>query len=207
MTFLRKIGAVAAIAMGLTTATIASAQTSYYVGGGLAYTDAVTTSNLNPASTSSGDLFGLGITIGLRSDTGSMFYGAEIDGEVSVSGEIRNDSSTNTCADGADWARYCDQTATVRLRGIVGTDISGYEVFGSLGYGLMTGDAAVDTFATDTGVSGGVTYGIGMQTQFGSGLVRFEVIRDEFTTTIVSPQGYNPTWQATTVKASYIYQF
>lgn len=183
----------------------ASAQMSYYGGAGLSYSSA---SSQSASSSSEGDLFGLSLTSGIRFDTSSsIFYGAEIDGEINLSGDLAFTGNGLTCADGsAADAYFCDQNATLRLRGLVGTNIGGFDVFGTVGYGAAHGLGAIDEDgSTQTVVSAGLTYGVGAQTSFGGGTARLEVIRDDFSNNL---QGnFDPEWSATSVKASYLWSF
>ena len=102
----------------------------------------------------------------------------------------------------------CSQTATVRARAMIGTEVQGYELFGTLGYAVLFGDQANAPNGSTVPVSvGGITYGIGAQTAMGTGKIRAEVIWDNLETIISSPSTATPTWSSTTAKVSYIIEF
>ncbi len=208
MSLAKKIGAVAVIALGLATATTGSAQTSYYFGGGLVYSMA--SSTFSVTAPNEGDLYGLGLTYGMRVDSGSYFYGGEVDADINVGGELRLLGTGPACSEGfASNAYYCSQTATMRLRGIFGTNMGGFDVFGSLGYGIIYGEGAIGPSGVSaTAVSGGFTYGIGAQMPMAGGTMRFEIIQDEFTQSISQACCDSaPEWSATSAKVSYLWTF
>lgn len=186
-------------------ASSAYAEMQYYGGGGIGYSKA--TSEDNNIRTSEGDLFELGVTLGARYDRQRLFFAAELDSDINVGGEM--EYSGTPCSGGASGPYFCSQAATVRLRGMVGTSISSYEVFGTLGYAVMFGNGAISPAGnTDLGSVGGVTYGVGAQKAFGNGTLRLEVIQDSLTSIIDKPAGQGePTWEATTVKVSYLWDF
>lgn len=185
-------------------ASSAYAEMQYYGGGGIGYSKA--TSNGDFGFSSEGGLFQLGVTLGARYDRQRLFFAAELDSDINVGGEM--EYSGTPCSGGAIGPYFCSQAATVRLRGMVGTSISSYEVFGTLGYAVMFGNGATNTNTTGRGSVGGVTYGIGAQKAFGNGTVRLEVIQDSLTGIIDKPADrYSPTWEATTVKVSYLWDF
>lgn len=104
----------------------------------------------------------------------------------------------------------------VRLRGVVGKDISGgYKVFGALSFGIVSGEGATDSFSLDGGTSGGLTAGVGVQHLLTNGArIRVEAIVDNFTNAIDGPTctggpiiEYAPEYKARSVKASCIMSF
>ena len=200
----------AVAATGAFFAGAAAAEPTFYLGGGLSFGTATSLpapgSPLSDAST--GNPVALGATVGVRGGAGNLFFGAELDADIALSGTM--DFGGVTCADGfANAPYFCSQDATVRIRGILGTDLGGYELFGTLGYGVMFGQGAINPGgATDAGSVGGVTYGLGIQTDMGAGMVRAELIRDDFNNIITMPDGiYSPTWQNSSLKLSYIMSF
>ncbi|MEE9452756.1 MAG: hypothetical protein V3V13_00045 [Paracoccaceae bacterium] len=188
-------------------ATSVQAQMQYYYGGGIGYSNA---SSYSGGATSIGDLASIGLTFGARINPGlasGLFYGYEIDADINVAGVM--ESAGAACSSGASDAYFCSHDATGRFRGLVGTSLGGFEVFGTVGYAIMFGQGAVSgAGATDAGIVGGVTYSIGAQKAFGNGTVRLEVIRDDLTSIIKRPAGtYAPTWETTSVKISYLLSF
>jgi len=101
----------------------------------------------------------------------------------------------------------------IRLRGIYGQSLSnGLEWFGSGGIGIMVGDGATSPSTTDRGVNAGFTVGAGLQKSLGRGMLRGELIYDRFDTSLTKPTSlkgieYEPDYEATTVKVSYIISF
>lgn len=153
-----------------------------------------------------------GVTAGYRWDLQNGFAAAEFDSDFSLSSNFKNTLSGASCSVGATGAYYCTHDATVRLRGLYGAPVgNGWELYGALGLGLMSGKGATNTFTTDNGMNAGVTLGLGAQRQFGMGKARFEVTYDSFDSTINKPSSatvsYEPSYKATSVKLSYLFAF
>lgn len=168
------------VAVSVSVAPSAHAEMTYYLGGGIAYSSADSLPRVggDPTRASSGNLVGLGLTGGMRLDTPSLFYGAEVDADINIGGELNSNRNGLSCADRfADNPYYCSQGATVRARAIFGTSIQEYEVFGTVGYAVMSGQAAVQNDGrSEPFTVGGITYGIGAQRAFGAGKLRAEII-------------------------------
>lgn len=204
---------IATLALATVLAPAAQAQMSYYYGGGLTYSNAV--SLPNPSATSSdastGDLFGIGLTSGVRFDRGNLFYGAELDADINIGGAMTFIGNGLSCADGFASSPYiCSQNATVRARAVFGTDISGFEVFGTVGYAVMAGRGATGGDGRNAVLAlGGLTYGIGAQRPFGAGKLRAEIIWDDLSDIVANPSNspFQTDWTATTAKVSYIIEF
>ncbi len=109
------------------------------------------------------------------------------------------------CAVFASGPYYCNLDSTFRLRGIVGIPMqSGYEVFGSLGLVQVNGQSATGPFTQASNVNSGFTFGIGIQRKMKTGTLRLEIIRDLANNSVIDPFGNNPSFQATTLKLSYL---
>lgn len=150
----------------------------------------------------------LGVFAGVRFDQPGMFYGAELSADFNTNGVMSYGGAT--CASGSAGGNYfCTRKATLRLRGLVGTQVGRLEVFGTLGYGVMFGQGAIDAVGnTAPGSTGGITYGAGVQWDAGRGKLRVELIHDEFTNIIRRPGGIHaPNWVSNSIRASYVMRF
>jgi len=191
------------------TGTTAIADPGYYYGGGLSFGRATSVATFGGES--SGTSPALGLTFGYRFENGNAFFGPEADIDLFFGSEL--DFSGFTCAAGAVGPYYCTRDAVIRLRGIYGQSLNnGLEWFGSGGVGFMVGDGAVaPSGVSDRGVNAGFTLGLGLQKTLGRGMLRGEVIYDRFDTSLTKPTigitEYEPDYEATTLKVSYIISF
>jgi Outer membrane protein beta-barrel domain len=187
-------------------ATGAHAQEGFYAGFGLGYST-MSSDEIGFSARSEAESALLGLTVGYRfAGAGQLFYAVEGDADFSRA-EFTGTGGGLQCPDGADGAYYCTQDATVRLRGLVGTEIGkGWEGFATLGYGVVFGTASTNSGIPDV-TNGGLTYGVGMQRTLGDGMARVELVRDDFGTMMKNPSDYDATYEATTLKASYIFSF
>ncbi len=194
--------------------TVANADTGFYYGGGLSFSRAYSqdgpapgfgnleSSETNPA---------LGLTIGYRFEKGNAFYGPEMDADIFLNSEF--EFSSFPCATRAFGPYYCSRDAVIRLRGIYGQKLNnGLEWFGSGGVGILFGDGASTPATTDRGVNAGFTIGVGLQKSIGRGKLRGEVIYDRLNSSLTKPtdaggREFEPDYQATTIKFSYILSF
>lgn len=187
-------------------APVANAQPRFYLGSGVGYTYGNSIAP-NQTYSNSGELAELGVTAGVRFDSGGAFYGAELDADIFLSGALVTYNGLS-CADGfAAGAYFCSHSATVRSRGIVGFSLGPSEVFATAGYAVMFGQAAIpDGFLEygslfDAGSVGGLTFSIGLQRRLASGMLRFEIIQDTLRAPMDLPDdNFEPLWSATTVK-------
>jgi hypothetical protein len=159
---------------------------------------------------SAGTLGNFGLTLGYRQDMDSFFWGGEIDTDLSFYDQLT--SSGDTCSVGAHGPYYCTHDATVRFRGLIGTEIvDGLELFGTFGVGVMTGLGATNTNTTDQATTAGLTAGFGAQMDLGDGTLRGEFIYDGFNHNLDPAQNasspYTPTWSAASVKLTYLFGF
>ncbi len=197
------------VIVGVLVSGSAFAQGSFYMGGGIGYAMAESEPSSSGGPASSGDLGMIGVTAGYRHDFPANFAAAELDADFNLTGEMERNGLS--CDDGFAQAPYfCEHDATVRLRGLFGADVgAGYEVFGSAGFAMMFGQGAIGPGGnTDGGSVTGYTVGLGAQRALGAGTGRVEVIYDKLDNIRDEPDGiYEPTWQATTIKASYLFSF
>lgn len=204
----------ATLTLGLLTTTAASADGIYY-GFGLGLTSAESEQGGGGVGFSEIDTPMLGVTTGYKWNVNSGFAGLEMDADLSFGSSLENTISGATCssAAGATGAYFCSHDATVRFRGVYGRDVgNGWNIFGALGYGFVSGTGATSTTTSDDAITGGITAGIGAQKQFGAGTLRIEFIHDNFSDGLkkASPGpgvSYTPTWEANTLKATYLINF
>ncbi len=191
-------------------ATAATADQGYYYGGGLSFSRANSVSDFGNEST--GTSPALGLTFGYRFEKGNAFYGPEADIDLFLGSGL--EFNNTPCSAGAAGPYYCSRDAVIRLRGIYGQSLSnGLEWFGSAGLGIMVGDGAVaPSGITDKGVNAGFTVGLGLQKSIGRGMLRGEIIYDRLNSSLTKPTDaggfeYEPDYEATTMKISYILSF
>lgn len=198
---------ISAIAVALISASgAAQAGDGFYfgVGAGVSKVDSGTSSF--GTESSSANLTLLSATAGVRKDQGGGFFGGELNGDFSVSGEFTDDVSGDTCAVDANGPYYCTHNATVRLRGIAGQTVApGLELFGTLGLVVVTGTSATGNTVQEDVRSTGVTVGVGLQHSYSSGAVgRVELVFDKADNSN-EPGGYQPQYKAFSLVASYLF--
>ena len=191
-------------------ATAATADQGFYFGGGLSFSRANSDDSFGSESTDTSPA--LGLTFGYRFEKGNAFYGPEADIDLFLGSDF--EFNNTPCSAGAIGPYYCSRDAVIRLRGIYGQSLSnGLEWFGSGGVGIMIGDGAVaPSGITDKGVNAGFTVGLGLQKSIGRGMLRGEVIYDRLNSSLTKPTEargfeYEPDYEATTMKISYILSF
>ena len=175
-----------------------------YYGAGLAYIDAESYDEEGSELKSSDSYFGLGATVGYRWDQPANFFAAEADFDLPIDSDFEENGVS--CATDAGGPYYCTHNATLRLRGIAGVPMGGFEGFASAGLMMMSGDGAVDENAQDRGVNTGYTVGLGLQQDLGGNMVRYELIYDNAENTITKPADrYEPTFEAVTAKVTFLF--
>ncbi len=194
-------------------ATAATADQGFYYGGGLSFSraysqDAAPFPFVPTESTETSPA--LGLTFGYRFEKGKTFYGPEADIDLFLGSEF--EFNNNPCSVRADGPYFCSRDAVIRLRGIYGQSLNnGLEWFGSAGLGIVIGEGATSPMSTDGGVNAGFTVGLGLQKSLGRGMLRGEVIYDRLNSSLTKPSNavteYEPDYQATTMKISYILSF
>lgn len=183
-----------------------AAANGFYYGAGLGYSHVKSgTSSFGPQA-SKADLGILGVTLGYRFDRPTMFFSGELDTDFRLGGDFKDKDSGNTCDAGASGPYYCSKNTTVRLRGLVGTQVrGGYEVFGSAGVVEVFGTSATSSFTHANVRSTGFTLGLGVQRKLaGTGIGRVELIYDKADSSN-NPGGYKPQYNAVTLKATWLF--
>lgn len=202
----------AAAAALCVSAAIAEAQ-DYYFGAGLGYVSAESTANANNVNSGSGtsDLGTGAVSLigGVKFPLANGFWGIEGNGDFSM-GSDTDPAGGAVCGTSATGAYLCSHDMTLRLVGLYGFNMSnGWTAFGSLGIGAVYGDFATNTTTIGSAHVSGVTYGIGLSKPVGSGSIRGEIIRDDFSNSSQSLGAavQDSDYEATTVRLSYIHRF
>ena len=191
-------------------ATGVHAESAFYVGAGVSVSDALSNPHETNPAQNDGVIGGLGLTAGLRFDAGAVFFGPEFDADINLFGELTDSVANTACADGfAGAPYYCDQSAALRLRGVLGADIGPFEVFGTAGFAMRYGNVATGSDGSTVPLTEkGLTFGMGVQRQVGNGINRAEYIKDLMPFNQPTPDlNRRPTWEADTFKVSYIVSF
>lgn len=207
MSFLRTALA-ASISIGML-ATSASADGLYY-GVGIGVTDAESDPKSWTTNTSGATFGTLGGTLGYRWDKGGHFWGTEANLDFGLGADFDDDVTGLSCKTSANGPYYCSQTGTLRLRGLVGTEVGkGMELFGTLGLAAVSGDAADNPTTQDPAVNVGLTVGVGLQKQVGKNTHRIELIYDDLssatTKPVDHPSVYSPEYKAVSLNYTLIF--
>jgi opacity protein-like surface antigen len=206
---MRKILTITIVALAAI-ASPALAEEGFYSGIGLGYSamDSLAIERLDNTSSSFEDAV-LGVTLGYRTDAGSMFYAAEVDSDLGFGQEFSGDGNNRTCSAGADNAYHCTHDLTLRLRGVAGTQMGAYEVFGSLGAVMVRGTSAVGEIVAVDVKSFGYTVSLGIQRPLGSGTGRLELIYDNADNddgpSFGAEPPHHPDYSAITLKSTYLF--
>lgn len=188
-----------------------AAAQDFYWGVGIGITDATSEPNAVTTNESEATFGTLGLTGGFRWDTPTMFYAAEANLDIGLGADFDDAVTGLPCETSAAGPYYCSQEATLRLRGLLGTDIGGgYELFGSLGFAAMQGQGAISPFAQDRGINSGYTVGVGVQRAMAGGTMhRLELIYDNLSNTIESPTdgitSYDPDYEAVSLNYTFLF--
>ncbi|SHJ62910.1 hypothetical protein SAMN05444000_1113 [Shimia gijangensis] len=200
-----------AISLGFTAASPTLADGIYY-GFGLGFASAESEQGGGGVGFSELESAMLGVTTGYKWNVNSGFAALEMDADLSFGQETENTVTGFACSSGATGAYFCTHDATIRLRGIYGAPVgNGWSIFGALGYGFVSGTGAISPATTAKAITGGVTAGLGIQKQIGGGTLRVEFIHDNFSSGVKKADAggflYTPTWEANTLKATYLINF
>ena len=195
-------------------ATHSASADGFYYGFGLGYTSAESEQGGGGTGFSELDTAMLGLTTGYKWNVTSGFAALEMDADLSFGQKTKNTVTGFECSGGgASGAYFCSHDATVRFRGIYGMPVgNGWDVFGALGYGMVAGDGATSGTTSASAITGGITAGIGVQKALGNGTLRVEFIHDNFSNGLKKPSAifgteFSPTWEANTLKATYLINF
>jgi hypothetical protein len=147
----------------LLTAGTASAEEGFYAGVGLSYGHMKTELSLAPNFINSSDNYTSAAVIGgYRKQMGNQFWAAEAQLEFPINAELQ--SGGVACSTVASGPYGCDVDLVLRLRGVFGGEIgNGFELYGTAGFVLISGEGATSPTTTDSVVTGGVSVGLGLQ--------------------------------------------
>lgn len=198
----------ASISIGML-ATSASADGLYY-GVGIGATDAESDPKSWTTNTSGATFATLGGTLGYRWDKGGHFWGTEANLDFGLGADFDDDVTGLSCKTSANGPYYCSQTGTLRLRGLVGTEVGkGMELFGTLGLAAVSGDAADNPTTQDHAVNVGLTVGVGLQKKVGKNTHRIELIFDDLSSATTKPVDqssvYSPEYKAVSLNYTLIF--
>jgi len=186
----------------------AYAQDGFYYGIGLGYSSADSNEGIaggaSGTSISSAEFAALGLTLGYSRDRGNMFFGGELDADISAG---TFDFMGIDCSFGAAGPYYCATDATVRLRAIVGTDLNGdYQVFGAAGFAAVSGTSATGPGITSNAVNTGYTVALGVQRRLNNGaMARVEVNYDDLSNAATNGGNFEPDYKSVGLKFTYLF--
>lgn len=183
-----------------------SAAQDFYFGAGLGYASASSSEGGGGGATSEADFGVIGLTVGYRWELAAMFAAAEIDADLSLGAEFSE--GPDACLTDASGPYFCTHDATVRLRGLVGAPVGGggFEAFASAGLVAVMGTSAIETSDQMDNTNLGYTIGLGLQRGLaGGGMLRGELIYDRADNSLTEPNGYDPDFEAVTLKVTYLF--
>jgi opacity protein-like surface antigen len=180
---------------------LAQAEGGPYAGAGLSFAHAE--SDVSTVG-SEGDLTALSFVLGNKWIRGNYSYAIELDADVNVSGKLKQDGP---CGVDATGPYMCEQDATVRLRGLVGTPLGDAELFGAVGVGATFGTFATGETSTGSGSVYGLSLGAGVNYPIRDGMsVRGEVNYDNFNNAD-QPFGQDSDWESLSVRLMAVFNF
>ena len=180
---------------------LAQAEGGPYAGAGLSFAHAESDAS---AAGSEGDLTALSFVLGNKWIRGNYSYAIELDADVNVAGKLKQDGP---CGVDAIESYMCEQDATVRLRGLVGTPLGDAELFGAVGVGATFGTFATGETTTGSGSVYGLSLGAGLNYPVGDGMnIRGEVNYDNFSNAD-QPLGQDSDWESLSVRLMAVFNF
>jgi hypothetical protein len=190
----------------LVAGSVVSQDAGPYTGVGLSFANGTSTAQTGTGA-SDGNVTGLSVVLGNKWDRGGLSYAVELGADVALDSSVSPVAPSGDCGDDADGAYMCSQDATVRLRGLIGTQLGEAEVFGAMGIGAAFGDFATDTSSVGSGSVYGLTFGTGVTYPVNDSLsIRGEVNYDYFT----GPDqrdGTDSEWDALSARVMAIFNF
>lgn len=204
---MKPILAAAVTGLAAFVSTGAMATDGFYYGLSAGYSSANSGAGDTFGPESSGDKFStLGATLGYRASSGSVFYGGEATFDFAMGADLTDDVSGNVCTAGAFGPYYCTVDSTVRLRGVMGGSMSAdSEWFVSAGFVRVEGSSATNSFTQESNANTGYTFGLGMQKEMGTGMLRGELIYDQADNSGSVTGGYDPDYRAVSLRVTYLF--
>lgn len=181
----------------------AQAEGGPYAGVGLSFAHGESEAVNGPAG-SEGDLTALSFVLGNKWIRGNVSYGIELDADVNVAGKLKQDGP---CGVDAIESYMCEQDATLRLRGLVGTPLGEAELFGALGVGATFGTFATGETTTASGKVYGLSFGAGVNYPVSDGVsLRGEVNYDNFNNADQN-DNQESDWNALSIRLMAVFNF
>lgn len=146
----------------------------------------------------------LGGTLGYAWSKETHFLAAEVNYDRPLGADLTNDSNGELCMDAPNGPYFCTHDATLRLRGLVGTELGKADVFFSFGVAAMSGIGATSPGGREDGQNVGVTFGIGAQQETRLGKIRYEAIVDRFDNVRQSPAGRERDFSSVSMRVSWL---
>ncbi len=144
------------------TAGAASAEDGYYIGAGLSYGHMSAAFSLATALKSNDDYGSVALIGGYRKQVENRFWALEAQLEIPINPEL--EFAGVPCSVAAIGPYGCDVDGVLRLRGVHGGYIgNGFELYGTAGFVLISGEGATSPATTDSVMAGGISFGIGLQ--------------------------------------------
>lgn len=194
------------IATCLCTGGATAQDTSTYTGVGLSFANSNSTA-ITGTGSSDGDLTALSIVLGKKWDRGPLSYALELGADIGFDDTVAPSVGNGACGVDADGAYMCSHDGTLRLRGLVGTQLGDAELFGALGVGAAFGDFATAPTTIASGSVYGLTVGTGISYPVNDNIsIRGEVHYDYFTGSDQAG-GTESEWDAVSARVMAIFNF
>ena len=179
-----------------------------YAGGGLAYTNGTSDTVSAGSGSSSLTVPLLSAIFGQRFASANAFWGWETNADFGFGVGTKGSITDAGCAGSASGSYLCEQDATARFVGYLGTTVgNGIGVFGSVGVGGLHGQFSTSPSVSDSGYIFGWTAGVGISHGLFNGMeMRGELIYDKFGNPD-QPKGFKSEYTGTTLRVSVVRKF
>lgn len=203
----RSVGQILVCTVICFVATHAGAQNAGpYSGVGLSFSNATSVAKTGTGS-SDGDVTGLSFILGKKWDRGPLSYALELGADIALDDSIAPVAGSGSCGVDASGSYMCSPDATLRLRGLIGTQLGDASLFGALGVGAAFGDFATDSTTIGSGSVYGLTVGTGISYPVTDRVsIRGELNYDYFTYSD-QPDGTDSEWDALSAQVMAIFNF
>lgn len=177
-----------------------------YTGVGLSFSNGTSTAVTGTGSSDS-EIASLSFILGKKWDNGQLSYGVELGADIGLDTSATPVAGAGACGVDAVGAYMCSPDATLRLRGLVGTQLGDAELFGALGVGATFGDFATTATTIGSGSVYGLTVGTGVSYPVSNNVsIRGELNYDYFTGSD-QPGGTESEWDALSARVMAIFNF
>ncbi|OIQ38173.1 MAG: hypothetical protein BM560_19530 [Roseobacter sp. MedPE-SWde] len=148
---------------------------------------------------------GVSVIVGRTYETGNFFWG--IEGSATMNFGKDFDNNGTRCSTSASGPYVCDQTAAVRVYGVIGKEFDGFDLYGKLGYGAAFGDFATNTNTQASGSIRGATVAVGAAREVEKfGKIFAEVIYDDFRSSH-QPGGFDSNYKSVGLRVGLMKPF